>query len=197
MQVVLTGGIASGKTAVSNLFSQHKITIVDADIVAREIVAPNSNGLSAIVDYFGSGILNKDKTLNRTLLRSIVFEDEQERQWLNNLLHPMIRSQMHQQRQSSLSDYTISVIPLLYETKQVEHFDRVLVVDVPQSIQVNRLMSRDGSTQEQVDNILASQATREQRLSIADDVIDNSKDLQSLEHQVIKLHNLYLSLAKR
>ncbi len=195
--VALTGGIASGKTAVSDLFAKQGITVIDADIVARQVVAPNTEGLKSIKDYFGSEVIKSDGSLDRKLLRSIIFEDEKERQWLNNLVHPLIRESMQQQRLSAASPYTISVIPLLYETRQYQNFARVLVVDCAKSLQIERLMQRDNSTQEQAEAILASQASREQRLSIANDIVENSKDLQSLEHQVIKLHNLYLAMANQ
>ncbi|WP_251357994.1 dephospho-CoA kinase [Kangiella sp. TOML190] len=198
--VALTGGIASGKTAVSDAFARLGVTVIDADLVARQVVSKGSYGLAQIKDYFGSQVINKDGSLNRKLLRSIVFEDETERQWLNQLLHPLIRQEMVQQRQQAQSAYSISVIPLLFETAfetdQAKTFDRILVIDCPAEVQLQRLMARDQTNQTQAKAILASQASREQRLSIADDVIDNSKDLQYLEHQVIKLHKHYVMLAE-
>ncbi|NVK21022.1 MAG: dephospho-CoA kinase [Kangiellaceae bacterium] len=196
LHIALTGGIASGKTAVSNMFSELGITVVDADIVARQVVEPGSTGLKAIRDYFGSSVINSDGTLDRPLLRSIVFEDELERQWLNNLLHPLIREQMALQRAQATSDYSISAIPLLFETQQSSHYDRILVVDCLPSTQIARLMARDNISEEQARNMLKSQATREQRLSIADDIIVNDSDLQSLQQQVIKLDKQYRQLAK-
>lgn len=195
-KVVLTGGIASGKTAVSDQFSELGINVIDADLIARDVVAPNTPGLKAIHGYFGSEVINSDGTLNRKLLRSIVFEDETEREWLNNLLHPLIRERMGELQRESTSDYSLSVIPLLFESKQWQNYDRVLMVDCPRDKQIERLIQRDNSSKEQVEAILSSQASREQRLSIADDIIENTKDLQYLEQQVIKLHNLYLKLTK-
>ncbi len=197
--VALTGGIASGKTAVSDAFAKLGVTIIDADIVARQVVAKGSEGLAKIKDYFGSEVIQADGSLDRKLLRSIVFEDESERQWLNNLLHPLIRQSMAKQRAQAQSAYSISVIPLffetVFETEHAENFDRVLVIDCPKAVQLERLMARDNSSLAQAEAILASQASREQRRSIADDIIDNSKDLQYMEHQVIKLHKQYLTYA--
>lgn len=195
-KVALTGGIASGKTAVSNYFAELGVNVIDADIVAREVVAPQSAGLQAIQDHFGVQILQSDGSLNRELLRRIVFSDEQERQWLNDLLHPLIRKRMQQLTEQTPSAYSLSVIPLLFESNQWKQYNRVLVVDCSREIQLQRLMQRDSSDQKQAEAILDSQASREQRLSIADDVIDNSRDLQSMQHQVIKLHKQYLSFAK-
>ncbi len=195
-KVALTGGIASGKTAISNFFSELNVTVIDADIVAREVVASGTSGLEAIKKYFGSEVIHSDGSLNRDLLRSIVFEDEQERQWLNNLLHPLIRKRIESLQNQSTSSYSLSVIPLLYESKQYQLYDRVLVVDVNEEQQITRLMARDNSSKAQALAILDSQASRAERLSIADDVIENSKDLHYLQHQVINLHNKYLSLAK-
>ena len=195
LHVALTGGIASGKTAVSDYFAQLGVDVIDADLVAREVVEPGSQGLLAIHNYFGSEVINTDGSLNRALLRSIVFEDEIERQWLNELLHPLIRNRMQQLRQSIQSAYSLSVIPLLYESNQHQDFDRVLVVDCPKEQQIKRLMARDNSDLEQAEAILASQASREQRLSIADDIIYNSTDLHSMQSQVINLHSKYLAMA--
>ncbi len=195
-KVALTGGIASGKTFVSDQFATLGVTIIDADIVSREVVAPNSQGLDAIKNYFGSEVINSNGTLDRNLLRSIVFEDEQERQWLNNLLHPLIREKMRKLNSHCNTAYSVNVIPLLFESNQSSEYDRVLIVDCDPKLQLKRLLQRDQSSLEQAQAIIDSQATREQRLSIADDIIDNSQDLQYMQHQVIKLHKQYLSLAK-
>ena len=203
LHVVLTGGIASGKSAVSHCFEEMGITIVDADLIAREVVAVGSVGLSEIVEHFGASVLLDDGSLDRRKLRNIVFDDDEKRQWLNQLLHPMIRCRMSELRQLAENrgeDYTISVIPLYFETihgtQEAEHYHRVLVVDVDEQVQLQRLMQRDNSTLEQANSLLSSQASRQQRLSIADDVINNNSDLQSLKQQVIKLDNHYHALAR-
>lgn len=195
-KVALTGGIASGKTAVGDLFAQLGVTVIDADLIAREVVAKGSKALQAIVEHFGEDMLTDSGELDRQKLRTKVFSDEQQRQWLNNLLHPLIRNEIKQRQELAQSAYSISVIPLLYESGQYRNYDRVLTVDCPAAIQLKRLMERDQSTLEQAQAILDKQATREQRLSIADDVIVNDSDLHSLKQSVIKLDNQYRQSAR-
>lgn len=195
-KVALTGGIASGKTAVSDMFAELGVTVIDADVIGREVVAKGSDALQAIAEHFGKEVLTESGELDRQKLRSKVFSDEQQRQWLNNLLHPLIRKEMKQRQQQAQSVYSISVIPLLYESGQYQDYDRVLTVDCPTAIQLERLMERDQSTLEQAKAILDKQATREQRLSIADDVIVNDSDLHSLKQSVITLDNQYRQLAR-
>ncbi|ACV26129.1 dephospho-CoA kinase [Kangiella koreensis] len=195
-KVALTGGIASGKTAVSDMFAELGVTVIDADVIAREVVAKGSQALQAITEYFGTQVLTEIGELDRQKLRSMVFSDEQQRQWLNNLLHPLIRTEIKQRQELAHSAYSISVIPLLFESGQYRNYDRVLTVDCPTAIQLKRLMERDQSTLEQAQAILDKQATREQRLSIADDVIVNDSDLHSLKQSVIKLDNQYRQLAR-
>lgn len=195
-KVALTGGIASGKTAVSDMFAELGVTVIDADIIAREVVAKGSKALRAIVDHYGKEVLTEMGELDRQKLRTRVFSDEQQRQWLNSLLHPLIRNEMKQLQELAQSAYSISVIPLLYESGQYRDYERVLTVDCPTAIQLERLMERDQSTLEQAQAILDKQATREQRLSIADDVIVNDSDLHSLKQSVIKLDNQYRQLAR-
>lgn len=195
-KVALTGGIASGKTAVSDMFAELGVTVIDADVIAREVVAKGSEALHAIVEHFGIGVLTDTGELDRQKLRSVVFSNEQDRLWLNRLLHPLIRAEMKRRQVLADSVYSITVIPLLYESGQYEDFDRVLVVDCPEAVQLERLMARDHSTREQAQAILDKQATRKERLSIADDVLDNDSDLHSLKQSVITLDNKYRQLAR-
>ncbi len=195
-KVALTGGIASGKTAVSDMFAELGVTVIDADVIAREVVAKGSKALQVITEHFGKEVLTETGELDRQKLRSKVFSDDQQRLWLNNLLHPLIREEMKQRQELAQSAYSISVIPLLYESGQYRNYDRVLTVDCPAEIQLKRLMERDQSTLNQAQAILDKQATREQRLSIADDVIMNNSDLHSLKQSVIKLDNQYRQLAR-
>ncbi|WP_428771462.1 dephospho-CoA kinase [Vibrio sp.] len=193
----LTGGIASGKTTVANLFHQHfAIDIVDADVVARQVVAPGSAGLSAIRDHFGSDILLADGQLDRARLRQLVFSDPEQKQWLNALLHPMIRREMQDQLQQVSSPYALLVVPLLVENQLQSLADRVLVVDVDQQTQIQRACQRDQVPAEQIEAILASQASREQRLAIADDVIKNDTENQKLLPQITELHQKYLAICQ-
>lgn len=191
----LTGGIASGKTTVANLFHDHfSIDLVDADVVAREVVEAGSKGLKALTEHFGETILQADGNLDRAALRARIFTNEQEKQWVNNLLHPMIRERMQHQLASSTSPYTLLVVPLLIENQLQSMADRVLVVDVIEQTQIYRTMTRDGVPESQVRSILKAQADRKTRLMYADDVIDNNTDNAQLLSQVTELHQKYLAL---
>ncbi|MEZ8155496.1 dephospho-CoA kinase [Vibrio splendidus] len=192
----LSGGIASGKTTVANLFNEHfNIDIVDADIVAREVVAVGSDGLKKITDHFGEAILLEDGALNRSKLRELIFSDPTEKQWLNDLLHPMIRNKIDSDLSKVTSPYGLLVAPLLVENQMQSMADRVLIVDVPTEVQIERTMSRDNVSREQVASILKSQASREQRLAVADDVIKNHTKNQELLPQITDLHQKYLAIS--
>jgi len=190
----LTGGIGSGKSAISNKFEQLGINIVDADIVAREVVSVGSDGLNQISNHFGAGILNVDKTLNRAKLRELIFKDDNQKTWLNNLLHPMIREQIIYQLSQATSHYVILVAPLLFENKLNKLCDRCLLIDVPVETQIQRTTSRDNVSTEQVKNIIASQMPREDKLNIADDILDNALPLEHAFKRVDKLHQCYIAL---
>ncbi|PMG32639.1 dephospho-CoA kinase [Vibrio splendidus] len=191
----LSGGIASGKTTVANLFNEHfNVDIVDADIVAREVVAVGSDGLKQITDHFGETILLEDGSLNRSKLRELIFSDPTEKQWLNDLLHPMIRNKIDSDLSKVTSPYGLLVAPLLVENQMQSMADRVLIVDVPKEVQIERTMSRDNVSKEQVTSILKSQASREQRLAVADDVIKNHTKNQELLPQITDLHQKYLAI---
>ncbi len=192
----LSGGIASGKTTVANLFNEHfGIDIVDADIVAREVVALGSDGLKQITEHFGESILLEDGTLNRSRLRELIFSDPKEKQWLNDLLHPLIRDKIDSDLSKITSPYGLLVAPLLVENQMQDMTDRVLIVDVPAEVQIERTMSRDNVSREQVASILKSQASREQRLAVADDVIKNHTKNQELLPQITDLHQKYLAIS--
>lgn len=194
----LTGGIASGKTTVANLFKQQfKIDIVDADIVAREVVEPGTPGLNAIVEHFGADIIRDDQTLDRAKLREKIFSNPEEKAWLNGLLHPMIREKMIEDLEQVTSDYALLVVPLLVENKLDSLCDRVLVVDVDPQTQISRTVKRDNVSEEQANAILASQASREQRLALADDVVKNNPDDPDLLLQITDLHEKYLAMCKK
>ncbi|EKO5174475.1 dephospho-CoA kinase [Vibrio vulnificus] len=194
----LTGGIASGKTTVANLFQQHfAIDIVDADIVARQVVAPGSAGLTAIVDHFGVDILTHEGELDRGQLRQRIFAHSEEKQWLNALLHPMIRRKMIEDLAQVSSPYALLVVPLLVENQLQTLCDRVLVVDVEEKTQLQRTMDRDGVDEQQVRAILNAQASRHERLALADDVIKNESKDQDLLQQITDLHQKYLAMSKQ
>ncbi|ABU72417.1 MULTISPECIES: dephospho-CoA kinase [Vibrio] len=194
----LTGGIASGKTTVANLFKQQfKIDIVDADIVAREVVEPGTPGLNAIIEHFGADIVRDDQMLDRAKLRERIFSNPEEKAWLNGLLHPMIREKMIEDLEQVTSDYALLVVPLLVENKLDSLCDRVLVVDVDPQTQISRTVKRDNVSEEQAKAILASQASREQRLALADDVVKNNPDDPDLLLQITDLHEKYLAMCKK
>ncbi len=194
--VGLTGGIGSGKTTVANLFLELGIELVDADIVAREVVEIGSSGLKQITEYFGEGVLNSDSSLNRAALRELIFSNTDERQWLNDLLHPMIRLEMLKQLKETQSDYAILVAPLLFENDLDRLVNRTLLVDISPELQRLRTVERDAVTIEQVDSIIASQDSRDVKLIKADDVIDNHGEISALKSKVIALHNNYIKLSK-
>ena len=190
-RVGLTGGIACGKSTVANLFAALGVTIVDTDLLAREVVAPGGPLLAQIVEHFGDSVLRADGSLDRARLRDLVFANPAERVWLEQLTHPAIRELTDHRCAASTGPYVIVAIPLLVETGGAARFDRVLVVDCDPAIQLARLQARDGSTREQATRMLAAQVSREQRLSAADDVIENNGDVAALRDQVEKLHRQY------
>ena len=191
--VGITGGIGSGKTAVSQRFQALGIEVADCDVAARRVVEPNQPALGKIADRFGADILNDDGTLNRAELRDRVFQDENARRWLELLLHPLINRWVRDVLHGATSPYAILVNPLMRQRDP--RADRILVVDVPESVQLERTMRRDGVPKSQVRSILASQLDRSSRLRLADDVIVNDGGLADLHAAVDRLHQRYLGLA--
>lgn len=197
MIIGLTGGIGSGKSEVSRRFEKLGIKVVDADVVAREVVNIGSVALSAISAHFGQDILNADGSLNRAQLRSRIFENPNEKRWLENLLHPIIRKEIVTQLARSKTPYTILSSPLLLETKQDELVDRVLVIDATEDMQIERASARDANNKDQIQKIMAAQISRTERRNKADDIIENHGDLNELDLAVKKLHAFYLQLAEQ
>jgi dephospho-CoA kinase len=195
--VGVTGGIGSGKTAVTRRFQQRGITVVDADLVARHIVEPGTPALAAIASHFGAGILQADGSLDRAALRKRVFSDEAERRWLEHLTHPLIAQEILDQIRASSSPYTILSSPLLLDTSQKALVDCVVVVDAPEAQQLLRTMQRDSNDEAQVRRIMAVQMSRADRLARADIVIDNSGPLEELDSQVEELHKEFLQRAEQ
>ena len=194
--VGLTGGIGSGKTVASDHFKSLGINIVDADEVSRLVVEPGTPALLQIAAHFGEEILTEDKALDRRKLREIVFNKPEEKRWLESLLHPLIGMETARQLQSSLSPYTIFVSPLLIEIGQYLMTQRILVIDTPEETQVARTVARDDTDSEGVEAIIKTQASRQQRLEKADDVIVNNGSLDALKKEVEALHQHYLTLAE-
>lgn len=193
----LTGGIASGKTFVSECFESHGAPVIDADQLAREVVEPGSEGITRLAGHFGESIIRADGVLDRKALRDIIFANTREREFLDNTLHPLIRELSEERIESARKlayPYLVYAVPLLVETTQQSRFDRIAVVDVPESLQIQRLKVRDGSSSWQAQSILDAQATRAERLAVATDVIDNSMSKEATQAQVLKLHEQYLVL---
>jgi len=190
----LTGGIGSGKSAVAQHFIDLGVHLVDADHAARWVVEPGKPALAKIAEHFGSDVLQADGQLDRTALRNRIFADANERRWLEALLHPLIGQEIIQYLARAESPYAILVSPLLVESGQHKLTQRILVVDAPEKLQVQRTMARDQSSNEQVQAILKAQATRAERLQHAHDVLLNDQDLPWLRAEVERLHTFYLSL---
>lgn len=190
----LTGGIGSGKSAAAQCFVDLGVHLVDADQAARWVVEPGRPALAQIAEHFGASVLQADGALNRSALRELIFKDPQQRVWLEGLLHPLIREEIRQYLARAESAYAILVSPLLLETSQHQMVQRVLVIDVPESVQIERTVLRDKTNEEQVQAILNAQASREERLSRADDVIVNDRDPAWLKSEVERLHHFYLTL---
>jgi dephospho-CoA kinase len=192
--VGLTGGIASGKSAVSRLFEALGVPVLDADITAREVIAPGTPLLATLFERFGPGIRADDGTLDRSALRRLVFSDEGRRHELESLMHPAIRARTEQLAAQVKGAYQVHVVPLLVETHAQGRYDRILVVDCPESLQLIRLRARDGMSETEARAMLRSQASRAERLASADEVILNDGTLEALGPQVATLHERYLAL---
>ena len=195
--VALTGGIGSGKSTVADAFAHLGVNVIDADVIARQVVEPGTPALDAIAERFGQQILNEDGTLNRRALREHIFAHAMDKNWLNALLHPKIQQETRRQMQLATSSYILWVVPLLVENRLSAKADRVLVVDVPKETQIERTMLRDRVSRQHAEHILAAQATREQRLAVADDVIENMGSPDAIASDVARLHAKYQRLASQ
>ncbi|WP_411383809.1 dephospho-CoA kinase [Pseudomonas sp. L7] len=190
----LTGGIGSGKSAAAERFVELGVHLVDADQAARWVVEPGRPALASIVERFGAGVLLDDGTLDRSALRQQIFVDPAQRRWLEQLLHPLIGQEIFSYLAKAESPYAVYVSPLLIESGQYQKTQRILVIDVPQEVQIARTLQRDNISEEQVQAILKAQLAREERLRHADDVVVNDRDLPWLHQQIDQLHAFYLTL---
>ncbi|MFC1701364.1 dephospho-CoA kinase [Pseudomonadota bacterium] len=193
--VALTGGIASGKTMISDEFAKLGVPVIDADVIAHEIVAHGQPALRQIENEFGPSFIDSGGKLKRSKLRSLIFSDEGARRKLELILHPKIREHAAKRIAKVIAPYCVLVIPLLTEKDGYPNVDRVLVVDVEPETQINRLMARDNCIRSQAEQALASQVSRDRRLKIADDILDNSRSIEQARNEVILLHKKYLQLA--
>jgi len=196
LRIGLTGGIASGKSTAAKRFMELGVPVIDADESARAVVAPGTPGLAAVLERFGRHLVTADGELDRRSLRDVVFAAPEKRRDLESLLHPLIRADMERRGAQAPGPYLVLAIPLLVEGGGRDRVDRVLVIDVEEQLQIERVASRDNISGEQAMAILAAQASREARLAAADDVIANSRSVRELRHAVDQLHQRYLSLCE-
>jgi dephospho-CoA kinase len=196
LRIGLTGGIASGKSTVALRFTELGIPVIDADVAARQVVAPGTVGLTQVITRFGREVVDAAGALDRAALRNLIFKDPGARRDLEAILHPLIRTAMEESADAAAGPYIVMAIPLLVEGGKTDRVDRILVVDVDESVQIARLMERDGSSLEQALAILKSQASRAARLAAADDVLPNSGTVTEVRQAVDRLHQEYLRLAQ-
>ena len=196
LRIGLTGGIASGKSTVTQRFAELGVPVIDADVASRNVVEPGEPGLEQVVRRFGGGVLDATGHLDRRALRAVIFSDPASRQALDAILHPLIQADMERLAASAKGPYLVMAIPLLVESGRArDRVDRVLVVDVDEAVQLQRVQARDGCGEQQALAILASQASREARLAAADDVLWNAGSVADLRQAVDRLHEQYLRLA--
>lgn len=196
LTIGLTGGIGSGKSEACRLFQARGVTVVDADIVAREVVEPGRPALQIISEHFGQDILEADKSLNRQKLRQTIFSDPTEKKWLEELLHPIINLEIRRQIAAAGQPYVILASPLLLETKQFQLVDRILVIDASEELQIERASKRDNNNEAQIKAIMQTQLSRQERRARANDIIENHGDIAELDEQVENLHQIYLELSQ-
>ena len=194
-RVALTGGIGSGKTTVANKFEQLGVPVIDSDIISREIVEPGQSCLNKIIQHFGDELLTKEKVLNREKLRNIIFNDDKAKEKLEEILHPSIYEEIDKKISKIDYPYCLVVIPLLIETNAMGYFNRILVVDTAETMQIHRAQQRDNASEENIEKIIKSQVSREQRLKHADDIIENNLSIEELNNSVVELHKKYINLA--
>ena len=192
----LTGGIGSGKSTVTQLFEKRKIPIIDTDIIARALVQQGQPALKEITETFGSSILNKNTELDRQALARITFQDVVARKKLEKILHPRIRKAMTEQINNLSAPYVIAVIPLLIETEQASQVDHVLVVDCSEESQIKRVKQRDNRDEKQIKEIINAQTSRQNRLTLADDVIENYENISDLDAKIEELHQKFILMSQ-
>jgi dephospho-CoA kinase len=196
MIIGLTGGIGSGKSAAAEIFKDIGIDVIDADDLARDSLNTNSKGYELFINEFGEKYLDVNKDINRELLRKDIFNNSVIKIKLENIIHPLVRSSIKAFVNSSKSDYCIIVVPLIFETSSSELYNRILVIDCDVSIQIERASKRDNQTTTQIENILDKQATREERISIADEIILNNGSIEYLRESVLNMHKKYMEIVK-
>lgn len=194
LRIGLTGGIGSGKSTACEIFSELKVPVIDADVIAVKAVKPGMPALQSIIDEFGVKIITKDGYLNRKELRDRIFKNESDRRKLESILHPVIYKEIARQTKSINSAYCIISIPLLLETGTSDIIDRILVIDIPKELQLSRASARDNASLKNIETIIHSQISRDDRLAAADDIINNEGDIENLRKQIYDLHEFYKSI---
>ena len=194
MIVGLTGGIGSGKSVVGNFFTELGIDVIDADHVSKNILDENKSAKKLFVEHFGDKFIDKNNNIDRALLRDEIFRDENKKEALESIIHPLVREEIFNFIKNSQSIYKIVMVPLIYETNSQDFYDKILVVECSEENQINRASKRDNKTNDDIMNIIKNQATSEQRKSIADEVINNDSSLNELKNQVIKIHQKFLGI---
>ena len=194
MIVGLTGGIGSGKSVVGNFFTELGIDVIDADHVSKNILDENKSAKKLFVEHFGDKFIDKNNNIDRALLRDEIFKDENKKEALESIIHPLVREEIFNFIKNSQSIYKIVMVPLIYETNSQDFYDKILVVECSDENQINRASKRDKKTNDDIMNIIKNQATSEQRKSIADEVINNDSSLNELKNQVIKIHQKFLGI---
>ena len=197
MIIGLTGGIGSGKSAAANFFQNEGITVIDADDLAREVIEPNTPGFESILDYFGSKTIDSNGLIDRACLRKEVFDNDEKKKVLESIIHPLVRDLMATRIATSRSSYSIVVVPLIFETNSMSNYNRILVIDCDPSLQLERATLRDNNSKEQIQKIIDIQCSREERLSIANDVIPNNDSLDDLKIRSLTMHKFYLGLTQK
>ncbi|MCK5667886.1 MAG: dephospho-CoA kinase [Gammaproteobacteria bacterium] len=194
LKIGLTGGIGSGKSTACEIFSEFGVPVIDADIIAHSLVKPGMPALQAIIDEFGEGIVTKDGSLDRKKLRDQIFTNETDRKKLENILHPAIYNEIAHETEDLLSKYCIIALPLLLETGASKIIDRILVIDSPRELQLSRASIRDNVSKSDIETIMHSQISPDDRLAVADDIVNNDGDIDNLRRQICDLHRFYTSI---
>ena len=197
MIIGLTGGIGSGKSAAANFFQNEGVTVIDADDLAREAIEINTPGYKSIVDYFGSRIIGANGLIDRASLRKEVFDDDEKKKVLESIIHPSVRDLMTERITMAQSSYSIVMVPLIFETNSMSNYNRILVIDCDPSLQLERATARDNNSKDQIQKIIDTQCSREERLSIANDVIPNNDSLNDLKTRSLIMHKFYLDLTQK
>jgi len=197
MIIGLTGGIGSGKSAAANFFQNEGVTVIDADDLAREAIEINTPGYKSIVDYFGSRIIDANGLIDRASLRKEVFDDDEKKKVLESIIHPLVRDLMAERITMAQSSYSIVMVPLIFETNSMSNYNRILVIDCDPSLQLERAAARDNNSKDQIQKIIDTQCSREERLSIANDVIPNNDSLNDLKTRSLIMHKFYLDLTQK